>query len=540
MTAAHNSGGGDAIRGAFGTVHDNDESNSSPRFKRRLLTLLAVLGPGIIVMVGDNDAGGISTYAEAGQNYGLSLLWTLIVIIPVLIINQEMVVRLGAVTGVGHYRLIAERIGKRWAKISVIGLFVLDFLTIATEFAGITLSLQYFNISEYISVPVAAVLLVLITSSGSFRRWERFMFVFVFANLLVIPLIALSHPRVGPVIHGFVVPGISGGVNSTAVLFVIGVVGTTVAPWQLFFQQSNIVDKKITPRWINYERVDTVLGAGVTVVAATLIIGTTAFAFAHTHYAGSFGSGLTVARGLAHTLGRAAGVLFAIVLLNASMVGAASVTLTSAYAYGDMAGTRSSLNRSFREAKSFYLCFSLLIAFAAGIVLIPHAPLGLFILGVQAFAGVLLPLAMVFGLLLCNDREILGPWVNRPWLNVAAGLVISLLLGMSSILMVATVFPNVAPVVLGVVLIVAAIGGLVVGITLAWSTVKEERIHGVPGERATRARWQMPSAALLQPRPMSKGRKTVLSGLYVYLVLAVALLLYKSVELGLPHKLPHR
>jgi NRAMP (natural resistance-associated macrophage protein)-like metal ion transporter len=520
------------IRGAFGTIHDDGTANATS-FKRKLLTLLAVLGPGIIVMVGDNDAGGVSTYAQAGQNYGLSLLWTLILIIPVLIISQEMSVRLGAVTGVGHYRLIAERIGKRWAQFAVSGLFLLDFLTIATEFAGITLALGYFGISGYISVPVAAVLLVLITSSGSFRRWERFMFIFVFANLLVIPLVILAHPHAGSVLHGFVTPGITGGVNSTAVLFVIGIVGTTVAPWQLFFQQSNIVDKRITPRWINYERADTIIGSAVTVVAATLIIATTAFAFrGHPNLFGNFKSGLAVSQGLGATIGHAAGVLFAIILLNASMVGAASVTLASAYAYGDMAGKNSSLNRSFREAKQFYLTFALLIAVAAGIVLIPHAPLGLFILAVQALAGIILPVAMVLALLLCNDRAILGPWVNRPWLNVVAGVVITLLIGMSVILMMTTVFSNVATSILGAVLGVALIAGVGIGIALAHQTVIEERLHHTSRERSERDRWQMPSAALLQPMALSRGRRAALRCLFGYLILAFVLLAYKSIVLG--------
>jgi NRAMP (natural resistance-associated macrophage protein)-like metal ion transporter len=524
------------IRGAFGTI-DEDTANAGRSLKRRLLTLLAVIGPGIIVMVGDNDAGGVSTYAQAGQNYGLSLLWTLILIIPVLIINQEMVVRLGAVTGVGLYRLIAERLGKLWARISVAGLFVLDFLTISTEFAGVTLALGYFNISEYISVPVAAVLLMLITSTGSFRRWERFMFIFVFANFLVIPLVIFAHPHAGPIFHGYVTPHIAGGVNSTAVLFVIGVVGTTVAPWQLFFQQSNIVDKKITPRWINYERADTVIGSGVTVLAATLIIATTAFAFSgHAAFAGHFVNGLTVARGLDHTLGRGAGVLFAIILLNASLVGAASVTLTSAYAYGDMAGVRSSLNRSFTEAKQFYLSSALLIALAAGIVLIPHAPLGLFVLAVQAFAGILLPLAMVFGLLLCNDREVLGPWVNAPWLNVIAGLVITVLLGMSAILMITTVFPSIAVSVLAAILGASIAGGVVAGIVLAVGSAQQERLNPQLRRRGERERWQMPASVLLRPADLSRGRKVVLTLLFIYFLVAVALLLTKSIELGIGHK----
>ena len=248
------------IQGALGTIRVQDVG-SRRSWRARLLTLAAIVGPGIIVMVGDNDAGGVATYSQAGQNYGTSLLWTLILLIPVLIVNQEMVVRLGAVTGVGHARLIRERFGRFWGLFSVGDLFVLDFLTIVTEFIGVDLALSYFGVSKYLSVPLAALGLIAITISGSFRRWERFMLVFVAANLLVIPLVVMSHPRPAPIAHGIFVPGIQGGVTSTSILLIIAIVGTTVAPWQLFFQQSSIVDKRITPRWINYERADTVLGS---------------------------------------------------------------------------------------------------------------------------------------------------------------------------------------------------------------------------------------------------------------------------------------
>jgi Mn2+/Fe2+ NRAMP family transporter len=520
------------IRGAFGTINE-DEANSSRSLKRKLLTLLAVLGPGIIVMVGDNDAGGVSTYAQAGQNYGLSLLWTLPLIIPVLIVNQEMVVRLGAVTGVGYARLIAERFGKLWSRISVIGLLILNFLTVATEFAGVTLSLGYFNISKYLCVPIAAVLLVAMTASGSFRRWERFMFVFVFANFLVIPLVIFAHPHAGPIFHGFITPKIAGGVNSTAVLFVIGIVGTTVAPWQLFFQQSNIVDKKLTPRWINYERADTIIGSGVTVLAATLIIATTAFAFSgHAQFVGHFVNGLSVSRALNVILGNSAGSLFALVLLNASLVGAASVTLTTAYAFGDLKGARSSLDRSFADAKQFYISFAFMVALAAGIVLIPHAPLGLFVLAVQAFAGILLPTTMIFALLLCNDREVLGPWVNRPWLNVIAGLVITVLLGMSAILMITTVFSHVSATILMLIMVVSGVLGIVAGLLLAKSSIADEQANPQVRIRSERERWQMPAAALLRPAQLSPARKAILMGLFIYLVIGVALLLTKSISLA--------
>ena len=259
------------IRGAFGTV-DAHESGSRHGWRGRLLALLAIIGPGLIVMVGDNDAGGVSTYAQAGQNFGYTLLWTLPLLIPVLIVTQEMVVRLGAVTGVGFGRLIRERISRRWGTVSISSILLLNFLIIVTEFIGISLSMRFFGVSPYVSVPVAAVTLFAVTSTGSFRRWERFMMLFVAVNVVVIPLIWNAHLSTGSMTHGLAVPGIRGGASSAAVLLIISIIGTTVAPWQLFFQESNIVDKRISPRWLNYERADTVIGSVVVVVVAALLV----------------------------------------------------------------------------------------------------------------------------------------------------------------------------------------------------------------------------------------------------------------------------
>jgi NRAMP (natural resistance-associated macrophage protein)-like metal ion transporter len=429
------------IQGAFGTIREHDVS-ARRSWPRRILTLLAIMGPGLIVMIGDNDAGGVATYAQAGQNFGLTLVWTLPLLIPVLVVNQEMVVRLGAVTGVGHARLINERFGRFWGWFSVGDLFILNFLTIATEFIGISLALSYFGVSKYVSVPIAAVLLVVMTASGSFRRWERFMFVFVAGSLLVIPLIVISHPSTGAFFHGLAVPGAQGGFSSTAVLLVIAIVGTTVAPWQLFFQQSNIVDKRITPRWINYERMDTVIGSFVTVAAACALVAATAAALAHTPLGGHFTNAEGVARGFEHYVSQSVGDIFAVILLNASIIGAAAVTLSTSYAFGDVFGARHSLHRGWREAKLFYGTFAAMVALAAGIVIIPGAPLGLITTGVQALAGVLLPSATVFLLLLCNDPEVLGPWVNRLWLNVVASFIVSVLLILSLVLMATTLIPH--------------------------------------------------------------------------------------------------
>jgi NRAMP (natural resistance-associated macrophage protein)-like metal ion transporter len=521
------------IHGAFGSIGEHDEA---PRrsWTARLLTLLAIIGPGLIVMVGDNDAGGVATYAQAGQDYGLTLLWTLPLLIPVLVVNQEMVVRLGAVTGVGHARLIFERFGRFWGAFSVGDLFILNFLTIVTEFIGVSLALGYFGVSPYISVPLAAVGLVAITASGSFRRWERFMFVFVIVNFLVIPLVLLTHPHAAPVVHGFLVPGVKHGFNSTSVLLIIAIVGTTVAPWQLFFQQSNIIDKGITTRWVNYERTDTVLGSFVVVVGASLLIVTTAFAFAHTPASGGF-SNATGAGGVAHNLtryvGRAAGVIFAIILLNASIIGAAAVTLSTSYAFGDVFGVQHSLHRRVGEAKVFYASYSAMVILAAAIVLIPGAPLGLITQSVQALAGVLLPSATVFLILLCNDEAVLGPWVNRPWVNAVATVVVSALIVLSLILMTTTVFPGIN---VGGLLIVLTV---ILVITLTAAGVRYgrtlKRRPPVPKmARARRETWRMPPLALLERPEWSPGRKWSMTVLRIYLVASVVLLLVKAVQLG--------
>jgi NRAMP (natural resistance-associated macrophage protein)-like metal ion transporter len=519
------------IQGAFGTVRQH-ETGTHLSWKGRLLTLLAIIGPGLIVMVGDNDAGGVSTYAQAGQNYGLTLLWTLPLLIPVLVVNQEMVVRLGAVTGVGHARLINERFGKFWGAFSVGDLFILNFLTIVTEFIGVSLALGYFGVNPHISVPLAALGLIAMTASGSFRRWERFMFIFIVTNFLVIPLAVLSHPKASSFFHDLVVPGVHGGFDSTSMLLIIAIVGTTVAPWQLFFQQSNIVDKRITPRWINYERADTVLGSLVTVFAASLIMAIVAAAFTGTPLFGHFTDAAGVAHGLAHYVGRGAGAIFAIILLNASIIGAAAVTLATSYAFGDMFGARHSLHRSWREAKGFYGAFAGLVVLAAAIVLIPHAPLGLITTAVQALAGVLLPSATVFLLLLCNDEEVLGPWVNRPWLNAVAFVIVSILLMMSLVLMATTVFPGIdvktMALVMGAVLAVTYVVG---GVLYLRALARRPPATKPPRER--RENWRMPPLNLLHRPEWSRGRLVAMYALRGYLVVAVVLLLVKAIQLGL-------
>jgi len=535
------------IRGALGTIR-MDDTGARHGWRSRAMALLAIMGPGLIVMVGDNDAGGVSTYAQAGQNYGTSLLWVLILLIPVLIVNQEMVIRLGAVTGVGHARLINERFGRFWGWFSVGDLFILNFLTIVTEFIGVSLAQGYFGVSKYIAVPAAAVALVAITATGSFRSWERFMYVFVVANFLVIPLLVVVHPDFATIAHDTVTPSIAGGASSTAVLLIIAIVGTTVAPWQLFFQQSNIIDKRITPRWINYERADTVIGAFVVVIGAGAIISIAAFAFAGTPVAGHFGNAGTVASALRTYVGPAAGACFAIVLLNASLIGAAAVTLATSYAFGDVFGASHSLHRGIKDAKTFYATFALMVCAAAGIVLLPGAPLGLITTSVQALAGVLLPSATVFLLLLCNDRAVLGPWVNAPWLNALAAVIVGVLVELSLVLVASTAFPDVnvthlfIDLSIALAVALAGIGGYTLlrrrglagagaaGAAGAAEAGGAEEVASMSRER--RHAWTMPPLALLERPVWSPGRRAAMLLLRGYLVVAVALLVVKTVQLG--------
>jgi Mn2+/Fe2+ NRAMP family transporter len=268
------------IRGALGTIRHGDIA-ARTGWWARFKTLLAIVGPGLIVMVGDNDAGAFGTYTQAGQNYGTTLLWTLALLIPVLYVNQEMVLRLGAVTGVGHARLILERFGKFWGAFSVIDLFLLNALTIVTEFIGISLAFGYLGLPKELGVIAAAAIIIGAAGTGDFRRFERFSLFLVFGSLLLVPVFFWAHPPVGQLAHDFVVPQFPQGAKiSDVMLLIIAIVGTTVAPWQLFFQQSYVIDKRITPRFMRYERADLWIGIGLVIVGAVAMMAFTTTAFA--------------------------------------------------------------------------------------------------------------------------------------------------------------------------------------------------------------------------------------------------------------------
>jgi NRAMP (natural resistance-associated macrophage protein)-like metal ion transporter len=517
------------IRGALGTIRHAD---IAPRrgWWPRLRTLLAILGPGLIVMVGDNDAGAFGTYTQAGQDYGTSLLWTLLLLVPVLYVNQEMVLRLGAVTGVGHARLILERFGKFWGAFSVIDLFLLNALTIVTEFIGISLALDYLGLPRELGVIASAAIITAAAGTGDFRRFERFSLLLVFGSLLLIPVFLWVHPPLGDIARDLVTPQFpAGGKPSEVMLLIIAIVGTTIAPWQLFFQQSYVIDKRITPRFIRYERADLWIGILLVVVGAVAMMAFTAATFAGRPEFGNFEDAAAVAAGLGKYVGHAAGTFFAVALIDASVIGAMAVSLSTAYAIGDVLSLKHSLHRKPTEAKGFYLVYGGLVVLAAALVLTPGAPLGLLTNAVQALAGILLPSATVFLLLLCNDEAVLGPWINSRGLNVFTGVVIAILV-MLSVILTASVFrPDMNESMIRAILEGGAAFAVAVAAALLVMRRNDRRVHT---DEFGRMVWRMPPLDQLPRARLTPLVRLWLIVLRFYLGFAAGLVFVRIVELA--------
>lgn len=518
------------IRGALGTIRQHD---IAPRrgWWARLRTLLAILGPGLIVMAGDNDAGAFGTYSQAGQDYGTSLLWTLLLLVPVLYVNQEMVLRLGTVTGVGHARLILERFGRFWGAFSVIDLFLLNALTIVTEFIGISLALHYLGLPRELGVIASAAIIIAAAGTGDFRRFERFSLLLVFGSLLLIPVFIWVHPPIGEIAHGLAVPQLpTDGKANEVILLIIAIVGTTVAPWQLFFQQSYVIDKRITPRFMRYERADLCIGIVLVIAGAVAIMAFAAATFAGRPEFGNFQDAGAVAAGLGKYVGHAAGIFFAVALIDASVIGAMAVSLSTAYAIGDVLSLRHSLHRKPKEAKAFYAVYGGLVIIAAALVLTPGTPLGLLTNAVQALAGVLLPSATVFLLLLCNDEAVLGPWVNGRPLNVFTGAVIAVLVMLSITLTASVLFSDME----GKTLIALLGGGMVFTLLIAAVLlVVRHEDRRVWTDVFGRMIWRMPPLDQLPAAQLTPLTRIWLSVLRGYLVVAGGLVLWRILELAL-------
>ena len=522
------------IHGAFGSIGANDHA---PRLTlwSRIKTLLAILGPGLIVMVGDNDAGAFGTYTQAGQNYGTTLLWTLLLLVPVLFINQEMVLRLGTVTGVGHARLIFERFGKFWGTFSVIDLFVLNALTIVTEFIGISLGLEYLGVSKLWGIVAAAIVIIGAASTGNFRRFERFAMILILGSLLVVPIIFMIHPPVVQIAHDFLTPAMP--VNSKlseVMLLIIAIVGTTIAPWQLFFQQSYVIDKRITPRFMTYERIDLCIGIVIVVVGAVAMMAFTAQTFSGKPEFGNFADAGAVAAGMEKYYGHLPGTLFAIALIDASIIGACAVSLSTAYALGDVLSMKHSLHRKVGDAKGFYAIYCGLVAVAAALVLTPGAPLGLLTNLVQTLAGVLLPSATVFLLLLCNDKAVLGPWVNSKISNYMAGAIVAVLVMLSIILTASVLFPGITDTqIMGI--LGTGVGAAIlsaVGVKVYEKSRGITSIAGVIHDKSMRSTWRMPPVSELAPAQISLLNRLWMIVLRAYLVVAAGMLIFKMFQLA--------
>ncbi|MDA8253452.1 MAG: divalent metal cation transporter, partial [Rhodospirillales bacterium] len=340
----------------------------------------------------------------------------------------------------------------------------------------------------------------------------------------------IVHPPLGALARDFVLPQWPAGKLSDVLLLVIGIVGTTIAPWQLFFQQSYVIDKRITPRFIAYERADLWIGIVVVVLGAAAMMGFCAAVFAGTPEFGNFSDAGGIATGLGKYAGRAAGTLFALALIDASVIGAAAVSLATAYAIGDVLSLRHSLHRKPSEAGGFYLVYGGLVAVAAALVLVPNAPLGLITEAVQTLAGVLLPSATVFLLLLCNDRDVLGPWVNGRWLNLFTGAVIAVLVVLSVVLTASVLFPDIS----GRQILWLLGGGAALSAVAGGAALFAPRTATAPAQPAgDRRTWRMPPLHLLPSRRLSRGARAWMLVLRLYLVVACALVVLRVVQLAL-------
>jgi Mn2+/Fe2+ NRAMP family transporter len=411
---------------------------------RNLLTFLMVFGPGLIVMEADNDAGAVSTYIQAGAQYGTHLLWLLVLLLPITYFIQEMVVRLGIATGQGHAAMIYRRFGKWWGLFSLVDLQLLNFLTLVTEFAAIALALEHLNISPLLGVPVAACGLALMVLTGSYRRWERIVVFLCLLDLAWFALAFHAHPAAGEIIRNTFVPSIPAeGLTGGFVFLVVGIVGTTIAPWQLFFQQSCIADKRLRFSDLKWARLDTLIGAVFTIIVAgcMMITGTAGRSHGFT-----FTDPARMAADLSTTLGPWFRTGILLLMINAAALGTTAISLSSAWAYGEVKGWQHSLQKSVKEAPGFYGVYVLCVAAAAGLVLIPRAPLQLIILSVQVLAGIMLPSAIIVLQLLLNDKELLGErFANKPWNNFVNWTIITVLFALSLLLAMQVVAPQLFP-----------------------------------------------------------------------------------------------
>src|SRR5882672_10725103 len=403
----------------------------------RIALFLSVVGPGFITASVDNDAGGIATYSVAGAQFGYSLLWTMIPITIALVIIQEMSSRMGAVTGKGLSDLIREEFGLRATFLLMVALFVTNFFNIVGEFAGVASSFELFGVPKYIVVPVAAFAVWALVVHGTYSSVEK---IFLSASAFYIAYIVsgvLAHPDWRAATLSTVTrPDSLGFRNYGYLSMIIGLAGTTIAPWMQFYLQASIVEKGVTARQYNASRIDVVVGCIFAAVVAWFIVVACA-ATLHTSGQYNIETGAQAAQALRPLAGEYAYLLFAAGLFNASLFAASILPISTAYAVCEGLGLESGLDKRFEEAPAFYWLYTALIVFGAGVVLVPNFPLFHVMVLSQVANGVLLPFVLIFVLLLINDRELMGAYTNSRWYNITSWITVGVMIVLTIAMVIA-------------------------------------------------------------------------------------------------------
>ncbi|MFZ0958959.1 MAG: Nramp family divalent metal transporter [Candidatus Sulfotelmatobacter sp.] len=401
------------------------------RSKIRILLFLAVVGPGFITANVDNDAGGILTYSSAGAQFGHLLLWTMIPITLALIVVQEMCARMGAVTGKGLSDLIREEYGFRITFFMMIGILITNFGNIVTEFIGIATSLELFGLSRFATVPVCCVIVWLIVVKGQYKSVEKVFLAASFFYITYIVAGVLAHPAwKGAMIATVTLPKLASFRDQAYLYMVIGVVGTTIAPWMQFYLQSSIVEKGVTKRGFKASRLDVVTGCIFTdIVAWFIIVACAATLYVHGVHDIRFAA--DAAQALKPLAGDYAYILFAVGLFNASLFAASILPLSTAYTVCEGLGFESGVGQKFSEAPAFYWLYTLLIAAGGAVVLIPGLPLLKIAVLSQVVNGIVLPFVLIFMLLLINKKELMGEYVNTRLFNAVAWLTTGVMIALT-------------------------------------------------------------------------------------------------------------
>jgi Mn2+/Fe2+ NRAMP family transporter len=402
--------------------------------RMRMFIWLAVVGPGFITANVDNDAGGITTYSVAGAQYGYKLLWIMPLVAVALIIVQEMSARLGVITGKGLADLIRESMGVPMTLVVIGVLLVANLANTVSEFAGVAASMEIFGVSKFISVPIAAAGVWLLIVKGNYKIVER---VFLIASAFYVAYLVsgcLAHPTWEHVLKASVTPHFSMDLNY--LLLVITVIGTTIAPWMQFYQQSSIADKGLKPRDYGDEVIDVVLGSLFAVLVAAFITICCAATIYVQHM--TIVDAKDAALALRPLAGPYAATLFALGLLNASVFSAAILPLSTAYVVCEALGWECGVSRNVKEAPVFFGIYTAFIIVGAAIILLPIKSLIMAMMASQTLNGILLPVILLVMLRLVNDKELMGKYANGKYLNLIAGFIVVALILLTVLLVIST------------------------------------------------------------------------------------------------------